>query len=76
MLIKVFPRATVSAIKIFSRDSQECAYNLTVRTAREILFLSPERLVVITTVKKKVDYWLVSFSSVVFLSLLGILLIQ
>lgn len=55
MLKKVFPRATVSTIKIFSRDSQEGVYDLTGSKAKEMLFLSSERLVVITTVEKKAD---------------------
>lgn len=38
MLIKVFPRVKVSTIKIFSRDSQEGAYYLTARKAKEMLF--------------------------------------
>lgn len=36
---------------------------------QKVLFLSPERPVVITTVKKKEDYWLISFPPAIFLSL-------
>lgn len=55
MLIKVFARATVSTIKIFSGDSRERVYDLTGRKAKEMLFLSPAILVVITTLEKKAD---------------------
>ena len=64
-LIKIFPRPTVSTIKIFPRGSQERVDDLTGRKAKETQFLSPQRLFIITAVEKKAYSWLVSFPTVI-----------
>lgn len=58
----------ISTVEYFQETDKE-VYVIPQGEKQKVLFLSPERPVVITTVKKKADYWLISFPPAIFLSL-------
>lgn len=68
VLLKVLPRAMISTVEYF-QETVKGVYVIWQGEKQKGLFLSPERPVGITTVKKKADYWLISFPPAIFLSL-------
>lgn len=68
VLLEVFSRAMISTAEYFQETAKEVRV-IWQGEKQKVLFLSSERPVVITTVKKKADYWLISFPPAIFLSL-------